>query len=358
MRACRPAEGQEWRTRQQVLAAAESAGARGTTVDAIRLLTEANRLAGDRRLEEQLVRSATRPSSRSTTSHRSPPAGSPWHRETVAPFAERCPPPTSSRSSRCAPGWPGTVACWCVGSSPNAGRESLARGIDRAPRRRSTRSAGGAGVEDTSPWYRAVRRRGTGTYRVGGRRKWVRASGAVWTVDSPRMLFQLCELLEETRTVDLVAAHLGERPALSANKCTLRRVPIDTSTNWHQDGAFLGASVRTLNLWLGALGLRWRLAGLEIVPRRLDTVLPTGTDGAIFDWSVSPDIVDDVAREAPVVTPAFRAGDALLFDHLLLHRTAVEPGMTRESMRSRPGSSLRRPTPRARSPWCCRTGFS
>ena len=50
----------------------------------------------------------------------------------------------------------------------------------------------------------------------------------------------------------------------------------------------------------------------------------------MFDWSVSPDIVDDVAREAPVVTPGFRAGDALLFDHLLLHRTAVEPGMTRE----------------------------
>ena len=152
----------------------------------------------------------------------------------------------------------------------------------------------------------------------------------MWTVDSPRMLFELCELLDETRMVELVASHLGERPALSANKCTLRRVPIDTNTNWHQDGAFLGADVRTLNLWLALSDCAADAPGLEIVPRRLDTVLPTGTEGAMFDWSVSPEIVDEVSRVAPVVTPAFRAGDALLFDHLLLHRTAVEPGMTRE----------------------------
>jgi hypothetical protein len=50
----------------------------------------------------------------------------------------------------------------------------------------------------------------------------------------------------------------------------------------------------------------------------------------MFDWSVSETIVDEVARDAPVVAPHFRAGDALLFDHLLLHRTAVGPQMTRE----------------------------
>ena len=36
----------------------------------------------------------------------------------------------------------------------------------------------------------------------------------------------------------------GERPALSANKATLRRVPVKTSTDWHQDGAFLGQDIR------------------------------------------------------------------------------------------------------------------
>ena len=50
----------------------------------------------------------------------------------------------------------------------------------------------------------------------------------------------------------------------------------------------------------------------------------------MFDWSVSPEVVAEVSRDASVVIPEFRAGDALLFDHLLLHRTAVGPGMTRE----------------------------
>ncbi|HEY6416306.1 MAG TPA: hypothetical protein VIX41_08715, partial [Acidimicrobiales bacterium] len=64
------------------------------------------------------------------------------------------------------------------------------------------------------------------------------------------MLFELLEVLDETGIGALVAGYLGERPALSANKCTLRRVPPDASTNWHQDGAFLGRHVTTLNLWL------------------------------------------------------------------------------------------------------------
>ena len=37
-----------------------------------------------------------------------------------------------------------------------------------------------------------------GAYRVGGRRRWVRASGALWTADSPRMLFSLTELIDRT----------------------------------------------------------------------------------------------------------------------------------------------------------------
>jgi hypothetical protein len=70
--------------------------------------------------------------------------------------------------------------------------------------------------------------------------------------------------------------------------------------------------------------------GLEIVPRRFDGLLPTGTEGAMFDWSVSPAVVDDAADGAGVLRPDFSAGDALLFDHLFLHRTAAGPGMTRE----------------------------
>ncbi len=111
------------------------------------------------------------------------------------------------------------------------------------------------------------------TYRVGGRRAWVRASGALWTADSPRMLFELLDVVDATGIGALVEGYFGERPALSANKCTLRRVPADASTNWHQDGAFLGRDVTTLNLWLALSPCGADAPGLDIVPRRFDDIL-------------------------------------------------------------------------------------
>ncbi len=50
----------------------------------------------------------------------------------------------------------------------------------------------------------------------------------------------------------------------------------------------------------------------------------------MFDWSVSPHVVAEAAADAPVIRPDFAAGDALLFDHMFLHRTAAGPGMSRE----------------------------
>ena len=187
----------------------------------------------------------------------------------------------------------------------------------------------GAPEEETAPWFVPFTPK-PGKYRVAGRRGWVRASGGVWTADSPRMLFELLDLIDDTGLGELVTQHLGERPALSANKCTLRRVPITSNTDWHQDGAFLGKDVRTINLWLSLSHCGRDAPGLDILPRRLDDIVETGTGGAIFDWAVAPEVVDELARVAPVQRPAFGPGDALLFDQMFLHRTAVEPEMTRE----------------------------
>jgi predicted O-methyltransferase YrrM len=207
--------------------------------------------------------------------------------------------------------------------------QALARGIDRALDA-FDESAAEPGRRSASPWYVPFSPQ-AGEYRVGGRRRWVRASGALWTADSPRMLFELLEVVHETGIGSLVETYFGERPALSANKCTLRRVAADASTNWHQDGAFLGRHVRTLNLWLALSPCGTDAPGLDIVPRRFDEILATGTDGALFDWSVSPAQVEEAAGgPGAILRPEFAPGDALLFDHLFLHRTGVTPGMTRQ----------------------------
>ena len=209
--------------------------------------------------------------------------------------------------------------------------EGLARGIDRSLEAFDAAAAAGTDASERhlAGWFSQFTPT-AGDYRVGGRRNWVRASGALWTADSPRMLFELLDLVDETGIGALVTEYLGERPALSANKCTLRRVPLTTNVGWHQDGAFLGEHVRTINLWL-ALGHCGRTApGLDLVPRRIDRVVETGTGDAMFDWSVSNHIVQEEAGDTGIVRPEFGPGDALLFDHLLLHSTCVDPAMTRE----------------------------
>lgn len=208
--------------------------------------------------------------------------------------------------------------------------DRLRRGIDRALDAFDAAVATEPGHEpDTDGWYTRFTP-DPGRYRLGGRRQWVRKSGALWTADSPRMFHELSRLLTNTGIGAVVEEYFGERPALSANKCTLRRVPLDTNVGWHQDGAFLGADVRSINLWLALDHCGSAAPGMDIVPRRFDHVVEAGTGDAMFDWSVSTDVVAREAGDAGVIRPDFEPGDALLFDHLFLHSTAVTPGMDHE----------------------------
>ena len=64
---------------------------------------------------------------------------------------------------------------------------------------------------------------------------------------------------------------------------------------------------------------------MDVVPRRLDDIAPVGTEGAVFDWSVSQAVAEEAAGDAGIVRPVFHPGDVLLFDELFLHATASEP---------------------------------
>ncbi len=157
-------------------------------------------------------------------------------------------------------------------------------------------------------------------------RGWVSDSGGIWAADSPRVMFEVLDSFERAGLRTLITDYLGERPAISVNKCTLRKVSPDAGSAWHQDGAFLG-DVRALNVWLALSRCGDEAPGLDIVPRRLDHIVPTGTEGAIFDWSVSPANAEEAAGDRPILRPIFEPGDVLLFDDLFLHATAAEKEM-------------------------------
>ena len=187
----------------------------------------------------------------------------------------------------------------------------------------------GARVHQTSPWF--VPFKPPEGYSLGKGRQWVIEGGGVWMVDAPRALFDVMESFEDAGLRDAVTGYLGERPALSVKKWTLRRVPVDSGTDWHQDGAFLGTDIRTVNVWmaLNRCGGSTDAPGLDIVPRRLTEIVETGTKGAIFDWAVGQGVVDEVMGGQPTARPMFEPGDALLFDEWNLHRTAAGPGIAR-----------------------------
>jgi hypothetical protein len=151
----------------------------------------------------------------------------------------------------------------------------------------------------------------------------------VLTVDAPKFLARWVDEIHGCGVVEAVEAYLGERPALSANKATLYRLPNNPGSAWHQDGAFLGEGIRTVNLWVACTECGIDAPGLDIVPWRLNDIVSPGTEGAEFTWSVSPKLVDEMLGPTQMSTPHFKPGDAMLFDQLCLHRTAVRPNMTR-----------------------------
>ena len=180
-----------------------------------------------------------------------------------------------------------------------------------------------------SPWYWRLPL--PDTCDLAPARLWVEGAGGVWTADSPRMLFELIEVLEQARVIHAITGYFGERPLLSVGKSTLRCVPSTIRVaDWHQDGAFMGSEIRSVNVWLSLSHCGEDASGLEVLPKRLARVLPTGSHGANFDWSVGSGMVELAGQGLATVSPVFAPGDAMLFDHFFLHRTGIPHGIARD----------------------------
>ncbi|MGH2985382.1 MAG: hypothetical protein ACRDLO_01685, partial [Solirubrobacterales bacterium] len=204
--------------------------------------------------------------------------------------------------------------------------EDLVEEIDRAFEARDT---GGAGGQPAPAYYEEFVPEPP--YMLM-EREWVADAGGIWAADSPRAMFAMLEAFERAGLTRVATDYLGERPAISVQKCTLRKVEPDIFgevpvSAWHQDGAFLG-DVRALNVWLSLSRCGDVAPGLDLVPRRLEEIVPTGTEGAVFDWSVSQTVAEQAAGDAAIARPIFDPGDVLLFDELFLHSTAAGPEMT------------------------------
>ena len=86
----------------------------------------------------------------------------------------------------------------------------------------------------------------------------------------------------------------------------------------------MSPDIKSLNLWvaLTPCGEGKSAPGIDLVPQRLKEILPTGSNGANFDWSVSSHTVHERFGETGPVRPTFNTGDAIFFDHYSLHMTS------------------------------------
>ncbi len=198
---------------------------------------------------------------------------------------------------------------------------ALAGDIDRAFEARDMSAPGAAG--DRSFYSEFVP---APAFRASLSRDWIEGGGGLWAADSPHLLFEMLDTFDRAGLSDAIRGYLNEPPLISVQKCTLRRVDPSAGRGWHQDGAFMG-DVRALNVWLSLSRCGDEAPGMDVVPRRLDHIVPTGTEGAMFEWSVSEQVAEETAADVGVLRPIFEPGDVLLFDEMFLHSTAAEPEM-------------------------------
>lgn len=208
------------------------------------------------------------------------------------------------------------------------GAAQITRTVAAIEQAHQARNDSGEVVGDTGPdraWYSPL----ITNHRDEVNRRMVAGQGGTWLADSPASTAQILDELRAAGVTDAIAGHLGERPFFSLQKSTLRRsVPVRKLVAWHQDGSFLDADVRTMNAWvaLSACGGAQPTPGLEVIPRRIDRVLPV--DGELTKHSISFDLIAELAAETPTIFPEFAPGDGLVFDERFVHRTHLPEGMT------------------------------
>lgn len=168
-----------------------------------------------------------------------------------------------------------------------------------------------------------------------GNDRFMRNFGGMLIATVPHAGYQLFQLLRGSGILPMVETYIGGRPLVAGGKCTLRLGdPYSTTPNvFHQDGSFLGGEgARALNLWIALTDAGVDAPGLEVYPDRLHDVMPKGDPGAYVPWEVNADWVYQTFGREALIKPAFKAGDAILFDQMCLHRTHVASGMTQQRL--------------------------
>jgi len=150
----------------------------------------------------------------------------------------------------------------------------------------------------------------------------LRILGLPVPADVDAMVAELARVYESSGLLRVVRDYLSEPPVAAAHRIVVRRSTRETGgLAWHQDGQFFG-TVGGLNVWTALDDCGVDRPSLNFVPRRVDYLIaPERTE-----LSADPGIdaaVSELLADRPFAEPPMRAGDAVLFDEMTVHRTGT-----------------------------------
>lgn len=149
---------------------------------------------------------------------------------------------------------------------------------------------------------------------------------------SPHTLFELLSVYEECGLLPTVREYLGPQPLLFGERAKLR---LHTAAEdkmaalpWHQDVNFFGAKSYSLNCWAALTPCGEHNPGMAFVPRRLEERVgwneQDGTAPLDYGRTLSDEELATAIADSEVARPILEPGDALLFDEMTLHQTALK----------------------------------
>jgi hypothetical protein len=184
-------------------------------------------------------------------------------------------------------------------------------------------------VEMTAPWYARL------DFDEGFEEPdplataFLRSAGGVYAPTAPRAFVEYRNLLEDVGLIAAVGDYFQAIPILSVNKFVLRRIGGGAQPTWHQDGYYLGASGRAVNLWvaLSTCGGDSDTMGIDILSGPQQGLAAQGTHDAVDDRAIAQEVVEDLSRSTgrPIQRPLFEPGDGILFDQYFIHRSDTRP---------------------------------
>ncbi|MEQ1786401.1 MAG: phytanoyl-CoA dioxygenase family protein [Acidimicrobiales bacterium] len=310
---------------EAALAAGRAHEDAGRVLEAVAAYDDAQRLRPDADLAYRIVHL------RHASMAAAPPGGGPavWPRDLPDPFPGASELPEIEPGALDAATLGGAIVnhgCLLVrGFQPEATADHLREMVIRSIEARD-RAVEGEPEPDDDTWYRRFL---PDHWDTGRERHWVRRNGGMLMVDSPLVMWEVLDSYARAGAVDAITDYFGERAALSSHKSVLRKA-LDGRPTWHQDGSFLGEGVRSVDVWLALshCGPGTDAPGLDVVPRRVDRILDTQTEGATYSIEIGQPLVDAAGDGRSWVSPTFAPGDALFFDERFVHRSGHMEGAT------------------------------